>query len=548
MKTLARTIILFTFIFYSFNTVNAQVDELLTTAFPGINAKVDFSNKTYDVSQKETYRNLFFDIDKGCGEIEAFELDAVDANTVEVFDYQLLKKIQRNDSLDYVKDILKGYKKDINDYMKWDEKLAADSINVALYWTSYKDNLTAKKYDDAYKFWKILFNNYPIISSSVYSGGAGLVKYKIQSATDSATQAAYIDTLFMVYEQEIKAYPTRKAYVKGKMAVDFYNYFVDDRDLNDSLVRLTMWENYKMCMDAVELGGEKTKYYVFPITMKLTLFEYKLDSITSQVAIENYIQFSEILKNQYDEEDDETKKEKIKRGGIAPVDMIFTQSDLSTCDNLCATFRGKFEDDPTNPDNLKKILTIMGQKECVDYPLYTEAAIALFKVEPSASSAYSLALLFASQENYDSAAVYFDKAIALETVDTLKATYNFKAAQLYNKQNEYSKARSYARTAFDLNPNNGRPLLLIASMYAATSGSIGSDDFEHRTAYWAAVDKCYQAKNADPSITDAANQYINSYSSKFPSQEEGFMRSIMPDQSYTVGGWIGETTKARFNN
>lgn len=551
MKTLARTLVLFTIITFSFSVVNAQsgvVDELITTAFPGIHAKTDFTNKTYDKTQKDTYRDLYFQIDKACSAIKAFELGAVDANTIEILDYQLLKKVERNDSLDYVKMFLKNTKKEINDYMKWDEKLAADSINVAIYWTSYKDNLTAKKYDEAYKFWKILFEDYPIISTSIYSGGANLVKYKVQTTTDSITKSSYIDTLFMVYNQEIKAFPDREAYVKGKIAVDFYNYYIRNKNLNDSIIRNKMWENYNMCIEAIELGGDKTKYYIFPITMKLTLFEYKLDSITNQTAIDNYLKFSDILKKQYDAETDLNKQEKIKKGGIAPVDMIFTQSDLSTCDNLCATFRHKFEDDPTNPDNLKKILTILGQKECIEYPLYTEAAVALYNVEPSASSAYSLALLYANQENYDSAAVFFDRAIDQETVDTLKATYCFKAAQLYNKQNQYSKAREYARQAFSLNPNNGNPLLLIATMYAATAGSVGTDAFEHQAVYWAAVDKCYQAKNVDPSVTDLANQYISNYSGKFPAKEEGFMRTIQPGDSYTVGGWIGETTSARFNN
>jgi hypothetical protein len=77
--------------------------------------------------------------------------------------------------------------------MKWDEKLAADSISVALYWTGYKDNLTAKNYDKAYSNWKLLFNNYPIISASIYVGGAKLVKMRISKTTDSLEREAKID-------------------------------------------------------------------------------------------------------------------------------------------------------------------------------------------------------------------------------------------------------------------------------------------------------------------------------------------------------------------
>ncbi len=567
MKTLARTAILFAILFLSLKTINAQADMMSSSVygsgFPASsqvelilrNAIPEYfgdlyitADSKYDKSKKGVYRDIYFKFDKAEGDVKAFELGAVDNTSLQILDYSDLKKIDRSDSLDYLKNAIVTYKKQINDFLKWDEKLAADSISVALYWTGYKDNLTAKNYDKAYGNWKMLFNNYPIISASIYVGGSKLVKMRISKTTDSLERLAKIDTLFMVYEQEIKAFPKRTAYVKGKMVVDFYNYYVKKHNLNDSVVRQTMWVNYNMAMDAIAAGGEKTKYYVFPTAMKLSIFEAMLDSITDEVAIDNYLKFSNIMQKQYDAETDAAKKEKIQKGGINPVDQIFTRSALSTCENLCKTFRVKFDSDPTNADNLKKILSILGKKECVDDPLYMDVAVALYGVEPSASSAYALALLYASKEEFDKSAEYFDKAIAQETVDTVKGTYYFKAAQLYNKQNQYSKAREYARKSFELRPNDGKPLILIATMYAATSGSVGADAFAHQCVYWAATDKLYQAKKVDPSSADMANQYINSYSGKFPKKDEGFFRSIQPGDSYTVGGWIGETTTARFND
>ncbi len=548
MKTFARTVILFAIFFISVQTINAQVEFVLKNSIPELYGDLKITDeKEYDKSLKDVYRALYFKLDSAYGDVKAYELGAADPNTMQVLDYRDIKKIDRNDKLDSLKIVIDNYKTQINDFMKWHERFAADSVNVALYYTGFKDNLTAKNYDKAYKNWKKLFNNYPLISSSVYRGGSILVKRKIKNAKDSATREAYIDTLFMVYDQEIKVYPKREYYVKGKKAVDYHNLYIKDQDLNDSIIREKMYINYKMCMDAIETGGEKTRYYVFPITMKLTVFENMLDSISDEQAINNYIRFSEILDKQYKEEDDPKKKERIKKGGIAPTDMIFTKSDLSTCDNLCDVFQDKFENDPENPDNLKKIMSILAQKECTDRQLYTDVAEALYQIEPSASSARALALLYASKDKYEKAQTYFEAAIEQETVDTIKGIYYFEAAKNYKQQNKYSKAREYARKAVELNPNDGNPYILIAIMYAETAGSVGDNQFAHNAVFWAAVDKLQQAKNIDPSCTETANDLIGNYSSQYPDKEEGFMRGVHQGDSYTVGGWIGETTTVRYH-
>jgi tetratricopeptide (TPR) repeat protein len=554
MKTL-KTLLIVVFLFLLGGNATAQVENILKTAIPELYAELKITPETkYDKSKKDDYRTLYYKLEDAYGDVQAMEYGSATQEVMKILDYKELKNIEKENKLDSLKAVIKAHQEAINDLMKFHERYAADSVNVGIYyngfkdnWEAYKKNKDEKSLNAAYSNWSVLFHRYPLISYNVvYVAGAKVLKIKIKKSADSTERANYIDTLFQLYNQQIMLYPDKEAYVKGKMVVDYHNYFIKGNDLNDSIIRTKMYENYKMAMEAIDKGGEKTKYYVFPIAMKLSVFEYMLDSISADKALDNYLTFSDILNKQYSTEENQKKKDAIKKKGIDLVDAIFSKSDLSTCEHLCPTFQTKFERDPENIDNLTRIFATLSSKGCTDCQLYTDVAVAIYKIEPDATTAHGLAILYASKENYDEAAKYFDDAIKMEKVDTLKAQYYFEAAKLYNKQKQYGKAREYARNALNLNPNLGNAYILIATMYAATANSVGDDQFAHNAVFWAAVDKLIQAKKVDPSVSEDADKLISTYSAHFPKKEEGFMHSVLEGQSYTVGGWIQEVTSARY--
>ena len=57
-----------------------------------------------------------------------------------------------------------------------------------------------------------------------------------------------------------------------------------------------------------------------------------------------------------------------------------------------------------------------------------------------------------------------------------------------------------------------------------------------------------KAKQVDPSVAGKANEYIERYSPHFPTKDEAFFRDITAGKSVKVGGWINETTTARFRD
>jgi tetratricopeptide (TPR) repeat protein len=191
---------------------------------------------------------------------------------------------------------------------------------------------------------------------------------------------------------------------------------------------------------------------------------------------------------------------------------------------------------------------MLSMKDCTDSDLFGDVAVQIDKLRPSALSKYALAMRFARSKEWDKATDYMNEANKLETVDSLKARNYYKLAQFSNEMGKKSEARTHALKAVSLKSDFGAPYILIATMYASSGCSqLSSPEGElHNIAYWPAIDKLVKAKSVDPSVADAANRLISSYSGRFPNAENGFMIGVTKGRTVTVGCWINETTTARF--
>ena len=121
-----------------------------------------------------------------------------------------------------------------------------------------------------------------------------------------------------------------------------------------------------------------------------------------------------------------------------------------------------------------------------------------------------------------------------------KADYNYKLAQVYLSKKNYPSAKKYALDALKTNPNMGDAYITIGLAYAVSSNDYEGDEFDKRTVFWAAVDKFLKAKLVVP--------LFERYACHFPTIDESFVRVITAGKSVKVGGWINETTTARFRD
>ena len=156
--------------------------------------------------------------------------------------------------------------------------------------------------------------------------------------------------------------------------------------------------------------------------------------------------------------------------------------------------------------------------------------------------------MFAVKEEYDKSIKYYEEAVSSESDPDRKAYYYYQLGIVSYQMKNYISARKYCLSAINFKSNYGDAYILIGSAYAASSGTIGTSDFEKQAVYWAAVDKFAKAKAVDPTVTEVANEQIKAYSQRFPNKENAFFNGYTDGQSYTVGGWINETTTVRTTN
>lgn len=401
----------------------------------------------------------------------------------------------------------------------------------------YTEYVNQKNYHDALPAWRWCFNNCPGATRNIYIHGNAIIEYYIAQTQDPAKKEAYIDTLMMIYDRRIEYFGQREIQL-GRKAVALLKYRPNSLE-----------EAKKMLDETFNLAGNNTEYFVLGVYFNTAVALLNSGKIEKTEVVDLYSKVSEALAYQLANETKESLKPKIQEV-INTVEELFVNSPAADCATIIALFDPKFAKSPTDIELAKKIIALLDRgrsDECKLSDLYLKAAELLFNNEKSATSALSLAQSYFKRGENSKAENFYLEAISLETDNIRKADMNYELALLYfaNLKN-YPKSRQYARNAIALNPNYGKAYLLIGRCYAAGSGGCGENAFEQKAVNWVIVDQFIKAKNVDPSVADDANELIGRYSSRFPTQEEGFWYNITEGQSYTVGCWIGETTTVRY--
>ncbi len=428
-----------------------------------------------------------------------------------------------------------------------DPKYGKDSVtrmecikNISLYSEFYKQ----KNYKDALTGWKEVFNNCPKASKNTYLRGANIYKHLIAKEKDKAKKEELVNELLKVYDQRIQ-YFGQKGIVLGYKGVDLYTYKGEPSAL----------EAYEILKQSCELGKGKVASAVASTFMQTAVVLYKAENIEGDKVIEAYTLASETLDaaEKYNTKKLQGKyaksaQKKLDNIKVAKnnIDALFSESGAANCDALDEIFAPKYEANKDNIDWLKKATSILNKYDCTKKEVFAKASEQLYKLEPSAESAHNLARLFLKRNDYNKADKYYEEATKLQEDKEVNALYYYEWSTLAMGQNKYSKVRTLSNKALELNPKDGRPYLMIGKAYASSKG-IGKEAVEHRSVYWVAVDKFVKAKTVDASLTEQANQLINTYKKYYPNLEEWFMAvGTKAGDKYVVGGWINETTRVRF--
>ncbi len=402
--------------------------------------------------------------------------------------------------------------KQIVEAKKWDFSIVSDSTECMNSLLRYADDLKANNLDAAFEPWFKAFNECPKASKAkLYTDGLKIVKGLYKKTKDEK----YYDIILKIYDQRAqyfgkdKNYPA--SYLQGMKALDILTYKTGD-EADKTAVQL-FEESFKG--DAKTVDPAFLQKYILS-----TVNLYKSGVFNAENVVNNYINAGNVITA-------------IQNSG-----KTFT----GKTDAEKAEKKEKFEASLASAkEQVDQILAQSGDES----GLFFSTSELLHQIEPAASSARSLARMNIKKGDSNAAIDYYKQAIELEEENADKAKYYYEMATVQFSLHAFGAAKSSLYSAANLREGWGDPYILLGKVYAAGASSVGNEDWEKKAGYWAAVDKFAKAKAVDETVAAEANQLIGQYSQYFPTKEDLFMHGQKVGDSYTVGGFIGETTKIR---
>jgi len=418
-----------------------------------------------------------------------------------------------------------------------DDRYGEDSVQCVRNWSLYAEYYRQRNYEMAFEPWKYLFEDCPAATVNIYIHGANMMKYFYQEAETPEEQEAWVDSLMTLYDQRIEYFGERGR-VLGRKAADMYQL---QPNRVDELIEMTE--------ESIELRGMQSSADVLLINMQSVIRTVEAGTMDPAEIISRYERAMEIIEYNLENNPEE---ERFYRPAKNNIERMFEP--YATCDALVGMFEGRYEENPEDLELLERITEMLDNAGCADTELFYEATRSLYALQPDAESAFLMGRLEIERENFESAIDYFEQSIDLyvedcpdENQSRIFTAYRIMAETSYRELNRKARARTYANEAHEVDPTDGRPLILIGEMYAASSDQCGDDEFTKKTAYWVAVDKFQEAARAaeDPSVQDRAQQLSNTYRQYFPNNEEIFFHGYSEGDSYRVGCWINRNTTIR---
>jgi tetratricopeptide (TPR) repeat protein len=424
---------------------------------------------------------------------------------------------------------------------------AQASSDCTIKYNLFKGDYNAKNYDKAYENWMWCMDNCPTLSVNIYKYGIKIAEHKLENATEADKKAAN-DLVMRVYNQRLEHFPKNFADIYDKIASH-------KADQGASEEEVYAWLEKAFKEDATEMSA-KNIYKYFDIILN----KYK-DTDTQRV-FDTYDEVGEgveLKRAEYSKKIDainakdstklrkkDIKKRKIYQQIITNLSIVEGGLDsklavISTCERLIPFNRKNFEANKNDAVWLKRAVSRMYNKECTEDPLYDELVEALVQADPSPDASVFYAGILMKKGEINKAMEYFKKAIDQETDTYKKAKNQLRVAQILSKKGRKSEARSFCYQALKNQPTMGRAYLLIASMYASSANSCGTDIVSKRMVYVAALNKARKAKSVDPSISSLANRFIKSYAGNVPTKKDLFVAGVASGTRHKIGCWINET-------
>ena len=408
---------------------------------------------------------------------------------------------------------------------------SGEEVNCGVYISTYREFYKIELYKDALEPWLVLFNNCPSASEQMYVDGVNMYKSFIDEAPEGPKKEGLIDTLMLIYDRRMENFGG-EGNVLGRKGRDLLAYRRSDIGQVE--------QAYGMLKRSFELEQQGSQEAVMILLLSSAINLYQEDRIGSDQVIDDYLKVSGVL-------DQLTKRSSRWERASNAVDEMMHQGDILTCENLNSYFGPKLTDNTENRDFLVLVTSMYKASGCDRSDIFISASEQLYSIDPGPESAHNLAIIFITRNEFEKAAEYLKMAVVGEGIDDdTRAEWFYELAVVSSANKNYCDAIEYAREAIGLKKDYGKAYILLADAFIASRDNLG-DEFEQRTAFWAAADLYREAAREDPTVAEEANQKRAQYVDLFPGKEDVFFRDLQEGDPYRVGGCINVQTTVQFD-
>jgi tetratricopeptide (TPR) repeat protein len=397
--------------------------------------------------------------------------------------------------------------------------------------SAYRTFIREKLYDDAYPTWLIAFNDNQCRDSSerIFVDGATIFRSFIESTPAGPLREARIDTLMLIYDLRIKHFGG-EGNVLGRKGVDMLAY----RGADITQVQ----QANAMLRKSIELQGLESRENVMRLLISSGVVLTKRGLLVEEQLIADYVL---VIGNLMQLEEENSRWRRTR----SAVEEMLLKNGILSCKTLDNYFDPLMDQGLDDPAFQKKVISSYRPLECDRSTLLVRATENLYRLEPGAKSAHSLARIFIAGNDLGKAEFYLKEALGENGVDAkTRSQWYYELALVKNAREDHCEAIAHAREAIALNSNSGQAYILLGDAMIASRKSLGNE-FQKRTAYWAAADMYEKAASVDPSLRDEAAKKLTRSRVHFPDREDIFFSDIREGEAYRVEGCINDTTTVR---
>ena len=442
------------------------------------------------------------------------------------------------------------------------EKMSKDDC-IARFSTYYHQSYKPKKYSDAYPSWKIAFydcmSHYkPAYKKAVISHGRTILGARIKEAKTPEEKRERVKDLMSYYEKLREYLPNKKSYCLACEGLSMFQHQID------------MDGSYKLLKKSIEINTNPEDIPIGAIDafFKNSVYLFNKKKITDTDVFADFDKVMELIetlsgklaiisnKLKSDTTKVLTKKEKrqlvINTKKVEALKKLGSNSNkliapIATKERLVLLYAQKFEENKTNKNWLQSALSMLGRKKCQKEKIYKDIATEYYKLEPSYKSAKALGLLNMISNHLENSEKYYNEALNFAKTEHQKSDCYIELAKVFSvgkSRAKKIKSRDYARKALKINKYISDPYFIIGMLYVNSANECGSNLFEKKAVYWAAISKFRQAlPYADEEDKATIMKAIKGYSNQVPTKDLIFQFGYIDKPTYRINCWINETVR-----